>query len=198
VTGDAAALAALTAADPDLARALERWGPPPRWARPPGFATLVRIILEQQVSLASAAAAFARLEEAGGATPEGFLDLDGDALRRIGFSRQKAGYGRDLAAAMVEGRFDLHAVAALDDGEAEAALRSVRGVGEWTAAIYLMMALRRPDVWPAGDLALASAVAEVKDLPERPGPDAMIEIAEPWRPHRSVAARLLWHHYLSR
>ena len=195
---EAAALEALADIDRDLALVLERIGPPPRWQRPPGFATLVHIILEQQVSLASAAAAFARLGAVPGAVePAGFLALDDATLRDIGFSRQKAGYARDLAAALADRRFDLGTLATMPDAAAAAALEHVRGVGPWTSAIYLMMVLRRPDVWPVGDLALVSAVQDVKGFDHRPTAGEMAQIAEPWRPHRSLAARLLWHHYLS-
>jgi DNA-3-methyladenine glycosylase II len=185
--------------DRALAAAFERNGPPPLWTRPPGFATLLQIVLEQQVSLASARAAYDRLLLAADPlTPATFLELDGPALLAIGFSRQKARYGRALAEALEAGSLDLDAVAALSDDEAMAALTALPGIGPWTASIYLLMALRRPDLWPAGDVALQSAAAEVLALPARPTPDELTTLAEPWRPWRSVAARMLWHDYLRR
>lgn len=190
---------ALAERDSDLAAVLETLGTPPMWAREPGFPTLVHIILEQQVSLASARAALARLRElASPLTPEAFLALDDGALRAAGFSRQKTAYCRHLAAAVVEGRLDLEALARMSDEEARAKLVKLKGVGPWTADIYLLMALRRPDVWPSGDLALALAARRVKRLDARPTPAQLEALAEAWRPWRAVAARLLWQHYLSR
>jgi DNA-3-methyladenine glycosylase II len=188
----------LSQGDPDLARVVARIGPPPLWARAPGFPTLIHIILEQQVSLASAKAAFDRLQAAiSPVTPEAFLSLDGETLKRIGFSRQKSAYGRGLAEQILLGRLDLEALEGLADEAARAALLGVKGIGPWTADIYLLMALRRPDIWPSGDLALAVAVQAVKGLNSRPGAGDLDEIAQAWRPWRAVAARLLWHHYLN-
>jgi DNA-3-methyladenine glycosylase II len=190
---------ALAARDADLAAVLERLGPPPMWAREPGFPTLVHIILEQQVSLASARAAFTRLQEiAAPLTPQTFLALDDRALRAAGFSRQKTAYARHVAASIDAGDLDLTRLARAGDEEARAELLRLKGVGPWTADIYLLMALKRPDVWPSGDLALAVAAHKVKRLPNRPTPAQLEALAEPWRPFRAVAARLLWHHYLSR
>jgi DNA-3-methyladenine glycosylase II len=191
-------LRTLSERDPDLARILADLGPPPMWAREPGFPTLIHIILEQQVSLASARAAYERLLAAATPlTPLRFLELDDARLKDIGFSRQKTGYGRGLAQAIVEGRLGLSALAEMDDGAARAALTQIKGIGPWTADIYLLMALRRPDIWPRGDLALAAAVQRVKALEIRPTEDELEAIAAGWRPWRAVAARLLWHHYLS-
>jgi DNA-3-methyladenine glycosylase II len=191
-----AAARALSASDPDLARSVERFGPPPLWAREPGFATIVHLILEQQVSLASAQAAFDRLERAlGTITPEGFLSLDDARLRAIGFSRQKAGYGRALATELLDG-FDLDSLAALEDDAVRHELVRLHGVGRWTSDVYLTMCLLRPDVWPHGDQALGSAAMEVAGLATRPTWDELATMAERWRPYRAVAARILWHHYL--
>ncbi len=188
---------ALAARDRDLARVLELYGPPPLWAREPGFPTLVLIILEQQVSLASARAAFTRLLAAASPlTPQSFLALGDAALRAAGFSRQKAAYCRHLAALIADGELDLDALAGVSDEAARGALLKVKGVGPWTADIYLLMALRRPDVWPSGDLALAVAAHEVKRLPARPTYPQLDDLARAWRPWRAVAARLLWNHYL--
>jgi DNA-3-methyladenine glycosylase II len=189
----------LATRDAALAAALERNGPPPLWSRPPGFGTLLQIVLEQQVSLASGRATYDRLLLAADPlTPARFLELDDAALLAIGFSRQKARYGRALATALTNGSLDLDAVALLPDEEALPALTALPGIGPWTASIYLLMALRRPDLWPAGDVALQAAAAEVLGLPVRPSPDDLTALAEPWRPWRSVAARMLWHDYLRR
>ena len=193
------AVAELSQRDDDLAQIVERHGPPPLWAREPGFATLVLLILEQQVSLASARAAFNRLEASIGAvTPAGVLALADEELRAVGFSRQKSGYARSLAEAVVADRFDPAQLAALDDDGVRTALTALKGIGPWTAEIYLLMVLRRPDAWPVGDLALATAAQQVKRLAQRPTPADLLALAEAWRPWRAVAARLLWHHYLSR
>jgi DNA-3-methyladenine glycosylase II len=182
--------------DPALAASYRRFGPPPLWAREPSYATLVHLILEQQVSLASAQAAFDRLAGALGAVePAPFLTLDDAQLRAIGFSRQKAGYARDLALALTDG-FDLDALAALSDDDVRTRLVAHRGIGRWTADVYLTMCLLRPDVWPHGDQALATAAMEVSGSPQRPTFAQLGEAAERWRPYRAVAARMLWHHYL--
>lgn len=195
----ARAVGLVARADPDLAAVVEEHGKPPLWARAPGFPTLVHIILEQQVSLASARAAFARLEAAvRPLAPESFLELDDAELLAIGFSRQKASYCRDLAAAIAAGRLDLAALGELDAGEARARLLELRGIGPWTADIYLLMALGHRDVWPVGDLALAKALSSVKALDAIPSAAEQERLAAAWRPWRSVAARLLWHHYLER
>jgi DNA-3-methyladenine glycosylase II len=192
------AVRTLASADPALAASVDRFGPPPLWAREPSYATLVHLILEQQVSLASARAAFDRLEVtlAGGIEPRAFLELSDAELRAIGFSRQKAGYARDLATALADG-FDLEELADLPDEEVRSSLMRLRGIGRWTADIYLIMCLRRPDVWPHGDQALATAARELLELPKRPTFDALEQRARSWRPHRAAAARILWHHYLS-
>lgn len=195
----ALAVGELAAADPNLAAIVARWGSPPLWDRAPGFPTLVHIILEQQVSLASAQAAFDRLSAAADPlTPDRFLELTDAELLAIGFSRQKARYGRELAAAVIDGSLELDRLPELDDEAVHRALIDVPGIGPWTAAVYLLMVLGRPDVWPVDDIALAQALAEVTGLERRPGPREMAELGEPWRPWRSVAARLLWHDYLSR
>lgn len=195
----AEAIRELTARDSDLAGVVERHGPPPMWERPPGFGTLVHIVLEQQVSLASAQAAFDRLRAARDPlTPAAFLELDDTALLAIGFSRQKARYARELARALESGTLDLDALVALDDDEVDRALQAIPGIGPWTATIYRLMVLRRPDAWPVGDIALAESIGVVKGLGRRPTPDELPALAEPWRPWRAVAARILWHGYLER
>jgi DNA-3-methyladenine glycosylase II len=192
-------VSALSKIDPDLARVARERGMPQMWEREPGFATLVLIILEQQVSLASARAAFERLTAAASPlTPESFLALDDAALRSFGFSRQKASYSQLVARAVASGELDFDALALTDDDAARATLKRLKGVGSWTAEIYLLRALGRPDAWPAGDLALQIAAHEVKRLPARPTPAELEELAELWRPWRAVAARMLWQQYLNR
>ena len=195
----AAAVGELAARDADLAGIVARYGPPPLWDREPGFPTLVHIVLEQQVSLASAQAAFDRLSAAvDPLTPARFFELTDADLLAIGFSRQKARYGRALATAIGSGALDLEALLALDDDAVHRALQSIPGIGPWTSTIYLLMVLGRPDVWPVGDIALAASVGEVKGLGRRPDAVEMAELGEAWRPWRSVAARLFWHDYLGR
>lgn len=188
----------LAAGDPDLAAVIERFGYPPLWPREPGFPTLLKLILEQQVSLASARAAYDRLAAAvGEVTPESLLALDDETLRGVGFSRQKARYGRLLAQAVLDGSLDVAGLAQLDDERVRSTLQRITGIGPWTAEVYLLMVLLRPDVWPRGDVALATAAQQVKGLPARPTQNELHDLAEPWRPWRAVAARILWHHYLS-
>ncbi len=192
-------VAYLSARDPDLARVVAEYGPPSLWAREPGFATLVQIILEQQVSLASAKAVYDRLVAiTAPLMPEHFLTLDSATLRHIGFSRQKTAYVRYLAEAVSAGEINLPALAAMSADAARAELMKLKGVGAWTAEVYLLMALRTPDAWPVGDLGLVLAVQSVKRLPARPTPDELLAIGEQWRPWRAVAARVLWRYYLSR
>jgi DNA-3-methyladenine glycosylase II len=190
----------LIARDRNLARIVEEFGPPPLWARPRGFPTLVRIILEQQVSLASAAALFARLERDfdGSLTPQRVAALGEPALLSIGFTRQKARYVVGLASGIADGSVSLERIARLDDAEAGNALVQIPGIGPWTAGVYLLMALRRPDVWPPGDLGLHKSMAEVRRLRAVPTSDEAAAFALRWRPWRAVAARLLWHSYLGR
>ena len=189
----------LAASDERLAFVHRTYGTPPLWARPKGFATLLNIILEQQVSLASAKACFDKLDDhLGDVTPDRFLTVNDADLKTIGFSRQKTNYVRCLANAIVTGSLDVDALATMPDPQVRSELVALKGIGPWSAEIYLLMALRRADAWPAGDLALQVAAQTIKGLPARPDPAALNEIAESWRPWRAVAARLLWHHYLSK
>jgi DNA-3-methyladenine glycosylase II len=195
----AQAVSELAQRDPDLALVLEKYGSPPLWVREPGFPTLVYIILEQQVSLASARALYQRLQEAVRPfTPTRFLKLSEVEMRQLGFSRQKAHYTRLLADAIKRRQFDLQALHDLHDDHAREKLIALKGIGRWTADIYLLSALRRPDIWPVGDLALATAVQEVKRLRQRPSPEKLERMSAPWKPWRAVAARLFWHAYLSK
>ncbi|KPK59192.1 MAG: hypothetical protein AMJ59_12055 [Gammaproteobacteria bacterium SG8_31] len=190
---------ALARKDRALAGVYRAQGAPPLWGRPPGFRTLIQIVLEQQVSLASGRATLRRIETSFGRVSARRLAEAGEAgLRGVGVTRQKSRYCRLLAEASLAGELNLRSVARATDHDAMASLTLFKGIGRWTAEVYLLMALRRPDVWPAGDLALAKAVQAVKKLPDRPGEDAMRTIAAPWQPYRAVAARLLWQDYLSR
>jgi len=151
------------------------------------------------VSLASARAAFDRLVAATDPlTPVRFLKLTDGELLAIGFSRQKARYGRALATALVDGSLDLDRLATFDDERVQRSLEAIPGIGRWTSTIYLLMVLGRPDVWPVGDMALATAVGQAKGLPARPAPVELDVMGEAWRPWRSVAARVFWHDYLAR
>ncbi|MEP7003714.1 MAG: DNA-3-methyladenine glycosylase 2 family protein [Chloroflexota bacterium] len=194
----ALAVRRLARVEPRFAAILAKHGPPPLWPRAPGFETLVLLMLEQQVSLAQARAMYARvLAAAGVMTPAAILTLGVTGLRAIGVTRQKAAYLTGLAAQLSRGELDLAAVHAMPDAEAAAALDALYGVGPWTAQCYLLFALRRRDVFPAADLALLESVRQLWRLRERPTPLALERRAEAWRPYRAVAARLLWHHYLS-
>ena len=188
----------LGASAPALGASLDRYGPPPLWAREPSYATLIHLILEQQVSLASAQAAFDKLSAAlGTVEPASLLTLTDEQLRTIGFSRQKAGYARELAEALEDG-FDLATLERLPDDDVRAALTFHKGIGRWTADIYLTMCLLRPDVWPQGDLALTTSTRELFELDHRPNNSELAEMSERWHPYRAVAARILWHDYLGR
>jgi DNA-3-methyladenine glycosylase II len=198
-TGFAAAVEELARRDKDLAGVVTTYGQPPLWVREPGFPSLIYIILEQQVSLASARALYQRLRDAvSPLTPGRFLKLSEAEMRRLGFSRQKAHYTRLLAEAIQGKQFALHKLHELGDELARERLMALKGIGNWTADIYLLSALRRPDIWPIGDLALATAVQEVKRLRKRPSPERLETLSAPWRPWRAVAARLFWHAYLSK
>ena len=194
------AIAALKLAenDADFAGIIERHGTPPLWAREPGFATLVHIILEQQVSLASAKAAFDKLSAtAAPLKPETVLPLDDVTMKAVGVSRQKARYLRHLSESILNGELDLARLHRESDAFVHTELQKIKGIGNWTTSVYLLMALLRPDAWPVGDLALAKALQRLKNLPKLPDTAQLTEFGEQWRPFRAVAARLLWHFYLS-
>jgi len=194
----ARAVRALARAEPRFAHIVKRHGPPPLWPRDPGFQTLVLLMLEQQVSLAQGRAMYERIANAiGTLTPANVARLGEAGLRALGVTRQKSSYLAALAMQLEERTVDLAALATLSDFDADAALDALRGVGPWTAQCYLLFALRRVDVFPTADLALLEAVRDLWKLRARPSPDALERLARAWRPHRAVAARLLWHHYLS-
>lgn len=191
-----AALNALVLQDPCLASVEALCGPLPWRTRPPGFPGLLQAIVAQQISSQAAAAIWGRLGALPGAlTPEGLLALPEAAMQGAGLSRPKVAHARALAAAFAEGRLAADTLAAMADEDAVAAICRVRGLGPWTAEVYLLFALGRANVVPAGDLALAGAAADLYGLPARPGPRALRELAERWRPSRALAARLLWHHW---
>lgn len=198
-TSLASAAQHLAKRDKDLAAILKAYGPPPMWSRKPGFATLVQIILEQQVSLASAASMYKRLSE--NVTPFGpdrVIELGAPHLKSLGLTRQKTAYCIHLAESINSNSLNLRGLSKMNDEDAKAALMQVKGIGSWSADIYLLMVLRRPDIWPTSDLALATAVTKLKKLKQRPAVDHLFRIAAGWRPFRSVAARMLWQYYLAR
>ncbi len=171
-------------------------GDPPLRREAGGFASLIGMIVYQHVSLTSAGATWARLEErTGPVSPSSIAALDEQALRDTGLTFAKARSCLAIAEQIVDGRFDLEALTALEDGPARKALIALPGIGPWTAELYLLTCLGRPDAWPGGDVALRSAAQDVFTLPERPDTAAMEILAEPWRPWRAVAARLLWAYY---
>jgi DNA-3-methyladenine glycosylase II len=190
------ALRHLAKADRDFARAIDEVGPPLPRQRPAGFTGLLHVIVAQQVSTHAAKAISARLDAALEAkTPQAFLKLTDADLRAVGFSRQKVVYGHDLAAAFLDGRLSMPKLRKQSDEDAIAAITSVKGLGVWSAEVFLLFSLRRPDVLPAHDLGLIVAAQRMKRLKERPSPKQLREIAEPWRPYRSYASRMLWHYY---
>ena len=200
LTQKSLALAAreLAARDEILAGIHAHHGDPPLWRRAAGFTTLAHIILEQQVSLKSAKAMLVRLEaKIQPFTPERFLELGDAYLRSLGVTRQKSAYLLHLANSIVSGELSFTKLARLSDEEARVVLTRIKGIGSWSADVYLLMAMRRADIWPAGDLALAVAMKELRGLAHRPGPDELERLAEQWRPHRAVAARMLWQYYLA-
>jgi DNA-3-methyladenine glycosylase II len=193
------AAADLAKRDEHLAQIYSTHGPPPLWRRSADFPTLVQIILEQQVSLRSAAAIFARLSAAIQPFEPDLIKRRGEAhLRTLGLTRQKAAYLVHLSSAISAGELDLKHLSRMSDDAARLKLMKVKGIGSWSADVYLLMALRRSDIWPAGDLALAVAVKELKGLEARPGPEQLENLAEAWRPYRAVAARMLWQYYLAK
>ena len=189
----------LVGRDPELAALVAEHGVPVLWTRPPGFQSLVLFILEQQVSLASAAAAYTKVRNRIGVMePAALLATTPEELRFDGVSRQKDRYLRALATAVSSGELDLAALDELTDDEVRRELMALPGIGLWTADVYLLACLNRPDLWPVGDRALQVAVAEALRLDVVPVKDELEAIGERWRPYRSTAARLLWHGYLER
>lgn len=188
---------ALAHKDAHLKKIIRQHSYPPMWSRPASFETLIHIILEQQVSLASAKAALEKLrEKIKKITPENVLALTDEELRACYFSRQKTGYARHLAQAILSKQLNLKKLSAAPDEEIRAALKQIKGIGDWTVDVYLLFALQRTDVFPTGDLAMVNALKEVKQLPKQAAKEELLALAEAWRPHRSIATMLLWHYYI--
>lgn len=186
----------IAARNPLLARAIERVGYPEPRLRATGYRTLLRTIVGQQVSVSAAASVWNKLETLLGEDlpPHDLLAADFDSLRACGLSRQKQGYARSLCELVVSGKLDLESLPA-DDEEAIAELVKIKGIGRWSAEIYLLFAEGRPDIWPAGDLAVQIEVGRILGLPERPSEKMTRQLAEAWRPHRGAVAIMAWHHY---
>lgn len=190
-----AGLDEVAAREPAVARALALAGYPPPRIRPTGYITLMRTIVGQQVSVAAATSVWNKLESTlGDLTPQTVLAADFDTLRACGLSRQKQGYVRSLSELVASGELDLDALPE-DDEEAIAHLVRIKGIGRWSAEIYLLFAEGRPDIFPAGDLAVQVGMGRILGLAERPSEKAIREAAEPWRPHRGAVTLLTWHCY---
>ena len=186
----------LVALDPDLEMILKQYGYPPMWTRENSFATLILTILEQQVSLASAYAAYKKLKEKIDLiTPQNVLALSDEELRQCYFSRQKIIYARALATALINEEISLQQFEFEEDDSIRNRLKKLKGIGDWTVDIYLIHALRRMDIFPLGDLALVNALKEIKQVPKATKEELLL-IARPWQPYRSIATMMLWHYYI--
>ncbi|MDP9230552.1 MAG: DNA-3-methyladenine glycosylase 2 family protein [Bacteroidota bacterium] len=185
--------------DKHLRLIIRQFGYPPMWTRTGSFQTLIHIILEQQVSLASAKAAMNKLQiQIGIITPKKLLVLNNAEMRSCYFSRQKTIYARHLAEAIISKQLNLKKLTNYGDDEVRNELKRIKGIGDWTADVYLLFALQRTDVFPIGDLAMINALKEVKQLPEQILKEKFLEVAEQWRPYRSIAAMILWHYYIQK
>ena len=183
--------------DKELKGILSNYGYPPMWTRPQGFSTLINIILEQQVSLASAKAAYNKLKEKTGTiTPEKVLKLSDVEMKACYFSRQKMVYARHLAETLINKKIKIRSLVKNNDDDVRSVLKQVKGIGDWTVDVYLMFAMQRADVFPTGDLAMMNSLKKVKNLPTKSSKEEILALAESWRPYRSVATYLLWHNYL--
>jgi DNA-3-methyladenine glycosylase II len=183
--------------DPEMAFVFQKYSYPPLWARKPTFATLAHIILEQQVSLASANAAFKKISEhLGEVTPTSFLILNDEQLREFGYSRQKTNYTRFLANAVLNGDFSFEKLTEMDDEAVKTEMKKLKGIGDWSAEVYLSECLMRTDIMPKGDIAIMEAIKVLKKLEKRPKHEELLALTEHWRPWRSVGSRMLWHFYL--
>jgi DNA-3-methyladenine glycosylase II len=183
--------------DPEMAFVFQKYSYPPLWARKPGFSTLTHIILEQQVSLASANATFKKLSDfLGEVTPNSFLTLNDEQLRELGYSRQKTNYTRFLANAVLNGDFSFTKLEEMDDEAVKIEMKKLKGIGDWSAEVYLSECLMRTDIMPKGDIAIMEAIKVLKKLEKRPQHEVLLALTEHWRPWRSVGSRMLWHFYL--
>jgi DNA-3-methyladenine glycosylase II len=185
--------------DKELKRIIRQHGYPPMWTRPASFQSLILFILEQQVSLASAYAAFKKLrEKIGFVTPAKILLLSDAELRACYFSRQKIVYARELATAVQKKKLVLKRLKHGHEDEVRLELKKIKGIGDWTVDVYLMHSLQRTDLFPLGDIALVNSLKEVKQLHKHISKEEMLKIAEPWRPYRTIAAMILWHAYIQK
>lgn len=185
--------------DKHLKSIIKEYGYPPMWARKQGFETLILTILEQQVSLAAAFAAYKRLKaKIGAVTPAKILAMSNEELRECYFTRQKQVYAKELATAVTTKKLQLKKFPEMNDEEVRLQLTSVKGIGNWTTDVYLMHALQRTDLFPLGDIALVNSLKETKQLHPHVSKEEMLAIAEPWRPYRTIAAMILWHAYIKK
>lgn len=185
--------------DKDLKSIIKQYGYPPMWTRPATFQTLILTILEQQVSLASAYAAFKKLKERiGYVTPEKILALSDTELRACYFSRQKTIYAKELADAIQSKQLKLRKLSIAAEDTVRYELKKIKGIGDWTVDVYLMHALQRTDLFPLGDIALVNSLKEVKKLHPQLSKEKLLAVAEPWRPYRTIAAMILWHSYIKK
>jgi DNA-3-methyladenine glycosylase II len=183
--------------DKDLHFIIKKFGHPPVWTRKPNFQTLIHIILEQQVSLASARAALNKLKEKlGTITPKKLLELTDEELKACYFSRQKTIYAKCLANAIISKKIQLKKFSELEDAAIRQQLKMIKGIGDWTVDVFLLFALQRTDIFPLGDLAMINALKEIKRLPKETKQDQVLKLADRWRPYRSIATMLLWHYYI--
>ena len=185
--------------DKELKAIIKQHGHPPMWVRPATFQSLILFILEQQVSLASAYAAFKKLKQRiGFVTPSKILALSDAELNACYFSRQKIIYARELATAIQNKQLNLKKLHTSHEDEIRVELKKIKGIGDWTVDVYLMHSLQRTDLFPLGDIALVNSLKEVKNLPPKISREKMLEIAEPWRPYRTIASMILWHAYIKK
>jgi len=185
--------------DKDLKAVIKQHGYPPLWGRVPSFATLIHIILEQQVSLASAKAAFLKLEaKIGRITPEKVLVLTDEEMKACYFSRQKIIYARHLANALITDKFSINKIVSLNDEALRNEMKKLKGIGDWTIDVFMMMALHRCDCFPTGDIAVMKSIKEVKCLDNNTSKEEILVIANKWKPYRTIAAFILWHAYIKK
>ena len=189
----------LSKKDQHLKIIIEQYGYPPLWTRPATFPTLIHIILEQQVSLASAKAAFVKLKEKlVTITPKKLLLLTDEEMKACYFSRQKMVYARHLAEAIITKQLNLEKLSLMPDEKLREELKRIKGIGDWTVDIYLLFALQRTDIFPTGDLAMINAFKEIKQMKKQVTKEEIIALSESWKPHRSIATMLLWHYYIQK